>query len=167
MPSTRESPVSDLSALLKKLNEASVEFILVGGLAAVMQGVPITTFDLDIVHRRSDENIKRLFKFLKSVDAYFRRPDDTIIEPSKMDLSGTGHLLLTTCFGPLDILAVIEKDLGYHELLPSTVEIEYKGHKTYVLSLETIIKLKQGSTDPNEQYRLQIYKETLRLTRQR
>jgi hypothetical protein len=58
MPSARKPPVSDLSALLKKLNEASIKFILVGGLAAVVQGAPITTFDLDIVHRRSDENIK-------------------------------------------------------------------------------------------------------------
>ncbi len=163
MPSARKPPVSDLSALLKKLNEASVEFILVGGLAAVVQGAPITTFDLDIVHRRSDENIKRLIKFLKSVDAYQRRPDDKIIEPAEMDLKGTGHLLLTSCYGPLDILSVIEKGLGYQELLPSTVEIEFKGRKIYVLSLETMIRLKHGSTDPNEQYRLKIYKQTLRL----
>ena len=163
MPSARKPPVSDLSALLKKMNDARIEFILVGGLAAVVQGAPITTFDLDIVHHQSDKNIKRLFKFLKSVDAYQRRFDDKIIKPDEMDLRGKGHLLLTTCFGPLDILCVIEKSLGYDELLPSAIEIEFKGRKTYVLSLETMIRLKHESTDPNEQYRLKIYRETLRL----
>jgi hypothetical protein len=51
MPSINKNPqVSDLSALLKGLNEAGVEFVLVGGVAAVAQGAPVTTFDLDIVN---------------------------------------------------------------------------------------------------------------------
>jgi hypothetical protein len=155
--------MTDLSALLKKLSEAGIEFILVGGLAAVVQGAPITTFDLDIVHRQSDENVKRLTKFLKTVDAYQRRLDDKIVAPLAMDLRGTGHLPLTTCYGPLDILSVIEKGLGYEELIPSTVEIEFKGHQIHVLKLETMIKLKHESNDPNEQYRLKVYRETLRM----
>ena len=42
---------ADLPALLATLCDAEVEFIIVGGVAAVLQGVPITTIDLDIVHR--------------------------------------------------------------------------------------------------------------------
>jgi len=42
MPSIKKPPVSDLSALLEGLNEARIE------LAAVVQGAPVTTFDLDI-----------------------------------------------------------------------------------------------------------------------
>ncbi len=61
MPSKNKKPqVSDLSALLKGLNEAGIEFILVGGMAAVAQGAPITTFDLNILF------IVRLRKILKS-----------------------------------------------------------------------------------------------------
>lgn len=58
MPSVRKPTVFDLNALLKGLSKARVEFILVGGVAAVIQGAPVTTFDLDIVHRQTDENIK-------------------------------------------------------------------------------------------------------------
>ena len=65
MPSKNKKPrVSDLSALLKELKEADVEFVLVGGVAAVAQGAPVTTFDLDIVHRRTDVNVKKLMRFL-------------------------------------------------------------------------------------------------------
>jgi len=163
MPSNNEKHrVVDLSALLKGLNEAGVEFILVGGLAAVAQGVPVTTFDLDIVHRQTDENIKKLLKFLKSIDAYQRRPDNKVIEPDERDLKGKGHVLLMTRFGPLDVLAAIEKGRGFEELLPDTVEIEFRGHRVYVLSLDTIVALKRGSKDPKDQYRLPILKETLR-----
>lgn len=44
-----------LSELLEGLLEADVDFILVGGLAAVIQGAPITTMDVDIVHSQSPE----------------------------------------------------------------------------------------------------------------
>ncbi len=167
MPSNNEKfRVASLSVLLRGLNEAGVEFILVGGLAAVVQGAPVTTFDLDIVHLRTDENIKKLLKFLKSIFAYQRRPDDKVIEPDERDLKGKGHVLLTTRFGPLDILAVIEKGRGFEELLPDTVEIEFRGHKVYVLSLDTIVALKRGSKDPKDLYRLPILEETLRQMRE-
>jgi len=163
MPSNNEKHrVVDLSVLLKGLNEAGVEFILVGGLAAVAQGVPVTTFDLDIVHRQTDENIKKLLKFLKSIDAYQRRPDNKVIEPDERDLKEKGRVLLMTRFGPLDVLAAIEKGRGFEELLPDTVEIEFRSHRVYVLSLDTIVELKRGSKDPKDQFRLPILKETLR-----
>ena len=53
--SSKESTGVDLSALLEGLLEADVKFILVGGLAAVVQGAPITTMDVDIVPDRSSE----------------------------------------------------------------------------------------------------------------
>lgn len=163
MPSLKKPPTPNLSTLLKKLNEAAVEFILVGGLAAVAQGAPITTFDLDIVHRRSDKNISRLYRLLASIDACYRRPDEKIIRPLEEDLKGRGHLLLMTSFGPLDILAVIEKGMGYQELLPFSVEITFHGYKMRVLHLETMIELKHDSSRPMDKYRLRIYEETLRM----
>ncbi len=48
-----------------------------------------------------------------------------------------------------------------YELLPYTVEIAFKGHNVYVLNLETMVALKRGAAIPKEQYRLQIYEETV------
>lgn len=84
----KNQKVTDLSAILEGLIEADVEFILVGGLAAVIQGAPVTTMDVDIVHNRSSENISKLFRFLKSIEAIYRRPDDKIIVPKEEDFSG-------------------------------------------------------------------------------
>jgi hypothetical protein len=167
MPSGKKNlQAADLSALLKGLSEAGLEFIVVGGLAAVAQGAPVTTFDLDIVHHQTDDNIKKLSVFLKSIDAFQRRPDDKIIEPTEADIKAKGHLLLNTRYGPLDILAFIEKGRGFKELLTDTVEIELYGHKVYVLSLHTLIELKRDSKDPKDRYRLPILIETIRQTRE-
>ena len=54
------SPPGDLTTLLSKLASSGVEFVLVGGLAAVAQGAPITTHDVDIVPERTPQNIDAL-----------------------------------------------------------------------------------------------------------
>ncbi len=141
---------------------AGVDFILVGGLAAVIQGAPVTTMDVDVVHSQSPDNIARLLSFLKSVDAVHRRLDDRLIEPKEHDLSGKGHVLLTTRIGPLDILAVIEGGKSYEELLEHTVEIDFRDHSLRVLDLKTLIELKETSTNPKDKQRLPVLKETLR-----
>jgi len=63
---------ADFPALLEALSSAGVEFIIVGGVAAVLQGAPITTTDLDIVHRRTPENVARLLDVLLKLDATMR-----------------------------------------------------------------------------------------------
>ena len=163
MPMGSVKPTNvNLSAVLEGLIEAGVDFILVGGLAAVVQGAPVTTMDVDIVHNQSPENIAKLLAFLKSVDAFYRRPDDKRIEPKEDDLSGMGHTLFTTRLGPLDVLAVIEEGKGYGDLLEHTVEIEFRGHTIRVLDLKMLIQLKRSSTDPKDRQRLPVLEETLR-----
>jgi hypothetical protein len=163
MPTSSEkSTVLDLSAILEGLLEADIKFILVGGLAAVVQGAPVATMDVDIVHNRSSENISKLIAFLKSIDATYRRPDDKVIGPNEGDISGMGHFLFTTRFGPLDVLAFIEQGKTYEDLLEHTVEIEFRGHIIRVLNLKALVELKKTSRDPKDKQRLTVLEETLR-----
>lgn len=152
----------DLSAILEGLSRADVKFILVGGLAAVIQGAPVTTLDVDIVHDRSGENIARLFNFLQSIDAVYRRPDDKIILPKESDFFGLMHGLFTTRLGPLDVLAVIELGKTYEDLINHTVEIRFRGQPLHVLDLETLITLKKASQNPKHQQQLPVLEEVLK-----
>jgi predicted nucleotidyltransferase len=163
MPTGGRKPTgAGLSEVLVGLLEAGVDFILVGGLAAVIQGAPVTTMDVDIVHNQSPENIARLLAFLKSVEAVHRRFDDKLIELKEEDLSGKGHVLLTTGIGAIDVLAVIEGGRSYEDLLEHTVDIDFRGHTLRVLDLKTLIELKKTSTDPKDKQRLLVLRETLR-----
>jgi hypothetical protein len=40
-------------ATLRALHDAKVDFLVVGGLAAALNGAPVTTVDVDLVHSRS------------------------------------------------------------------------------------------------------------------
>jgi hypothetical protein len=151
----------DLSAIIEGLVKADVNFILVGGLAAVIQGTPFTTMDVDIVHRQSSENISKLFAFLKSIEAIYRRPDDKIISPKEEDFFQMGHILLKTCYGPLDILAFIEHGKTYEDLFQDTIEIQFRGRNIRVLDITVLTELKRTSRLPKDKQRLAILEETL------
>ncbi|MBW1690691.1 MAG: hypothetical protein JRJ70_08075 [Deltaproteobacteria bacterium] len=61
------NPIPDFLEILKTLTEHEVDFIVVGGVCAVLHGAPVTTFDLDLVHSRSPENLERLILALKEL----------------------------------------------------------------------------------------------------
>jgi hypothetical protein len=104
-----------LTASLRALTEARVEFIIAGGVAAVLNGTPVNTFDLDVVYARNDENVARLAKCLESLDAVFRIAGH---------LAGPGHLNLVGGYGPIDVLGIIGGGFTYHDLLPHSIEME-------------------------------------------
>ncbi len=84
-----------------------------------------------------------------------------MIPPAKDDIMGDGHTLLSTCFGPLDVLSIIEGGKTYDHLIEHTVNIPFRGYTIKVLDLETMIRLKKTSKDPKDKYRLPILEETL------
>jgi predicted nucleotidyltransferase len=156
------SPPPELTTLLSTLSQSGAEFVLVGGLAAVAQGAPLTTQDVDVVHRRTAENVDRLLTFLAGLNARHRERPDVEIRPTRAALLGTGHNLLMTDLGPLDLLGTIEGGRGYDDLVASAVTVQLHGHPVKVLALETLALLKRGATSPKDQRTLAILEETLR-----
>jgi hypothetical protein len=65
-------PEGNLLATLRRLAEGKVQFIVVGGVAAVLRGAPVQTFDIDVVYSLEHANVDRILAVLESLDAVFR-----------------------------------------------------------------------------------------------
>jgi hypothetical protein len=158
-----DSPSPGLETLLARLAASGTEFVLVGALAAVAQGAPLTTFDIDVVHRRDAVNVDRLLAFLASVDARYRgRPAGQVLRPAREALLGTDHQLFSTALGQLDVLGAIEGGREYPDLVRESVEIEVDGKTIRVLGLRMLAELKRGATDAKGRLALAVIEETLR-----
>ena len=155
-------PDDPIVRLLSMLIEGNVEFIVVGGAAAVLSGVPVVTKDLDIVHKRSPENVERLLSVLSQLDAHFR-PDFAQRKQRlrASDLTGHGHLNFDTTFGPLDVLCEVSGSRGFDELVPHTVELSDFDMKLRVLDLPMLIKVKAEANRPKDRMALPILIATL------
>ncbi len=152
-----------LTSILGLLLAEEVEFVLVGALAAVTQGAPVTTHDVDIVHARTDENLERLTAALQKLNARYRgRPPSSPLPPDRRALATTGHSLFMTDLGPLDCLGAIEGGRDFDLLLPLSVDLLFAGRRLRVLKLETIVELKRASNEPKDRLALPILEATLK-----
>ena len=156
-----KSPIPDFLEILKILSEHKVDFIVVGGVCAVLQGAPIATFDLDLVHSRSPDNLDRLISALKQLDALYRGRVDQRLTPGLSHLSSPGHQLLMTKFGPLDLLGTIGIGRSYDDLLKHTVELEVSKLRVHALDLETLIEAKKETISEKDKAVIPILQRTL------
>jgi hypothetical protein len=128
--------------ILFQLADEGVEFIGVGMVAAILQGVPLTTMDLDIVHRRTPQNVARLIRVLADLDAVARN-DPRRLRPNETHLLGPGHILLRTRFGDFDCLGTIDAGRGYEDLLPASIPLQFEGRTFQFLHLREILAIKK------------------------
>jgi len=123
--------------------------IVVGMAAAILQGVPATTWDLDVVHRRTPENVERLLRVLRDIHAVARH-DPRRLVPNESHLTGPGHILLETSFGDFDCLGAIDGGRAYEDLLGSSVVVEFENHPLQLLSLREILAVKIRAGRPKD-----------------
>jgi hypothetical protein len=155
-------------AAILEFRDHSVDFIVVGGIAAVLEGVPVNTFDLDIVDSRKPDNIGRLLAALDFLEAIYRMQPELALKPGLSHLASPGHQLRTTRFGPLDILGTIGRSRGYGDLLPHTHELEVgEGLRVRVLNLETLIAVREEVAGERDLAVLPIMRRTLEEKRRR
>jgi predicted nucleotidyltransferase len=152
-----------LIATLRIFQEHKVQFILVGGLAAVLNGAPIHTYDVDLVYSREPSNIDRLLGVLEKIDAIFRIQPQRRLRPTASHLAASGHLNLLTCYGPVDLLATIGRNLDYQYLLSHSDEMDIgEGIRICVLGLATIIAVKEQLGGEKDMATLPILRQTLK-----
>jgi len=140
-----------------------VDFIVVGGVAAVLAGAPIITMDLDIVFDRSAENVLRLVRALEELEAYYKDPAGRRIAPDAARLSTFKTNLLLTNLGGLDILTSVDPGFGYDDLRVRSSEYEVAGMRLRVLNLDTVIETKEAANRDKDRAVLPILRRTLEL----
>ncbi len=149
-----------LVELLRVLVRHDVEFVVVGGVAAVINGAPVTTFDLDILHRRTPENVRRLVAALTELDATFRT-DSRKLRPNESHLLGPGHALLATKLGVLDSLGAIEANTTYDDVLSDTFVATIDGLPIRTLTLGRLIRVKEQTGRAKDIAVLPVLRATL------
>jgi len=114
----------DPLGLLKTLDRHRVTYIVVGGLARIIQGADEMTNGVDIVPPMREENLRRLDLALEELDA--RRTDRKKLTPLQNDPSPEPVLALSTNLGELKIVPQPEGTRGYDDLRRAATR-EYLG----------------------------------------
>jgi hypothetical protein len=141
----------EFRAALRALAEADVEFIVVGGAAGIAHGSARLTLDLDVVYRRTRDNIDRLANALAAHQPYPRGAPKGL--PFRWDaqtiLNGM-NFTLDTDAGPVDLLGEIAGGGDYDALLPFTLILELYGVECRCLELGKLIEVKLAAGRPKD-----------------
>jgi hypothetical protein len=146
---------------LEILARHHVDFVVVGGVAAVLGGAPISTFDLDIVHDCAPTNVARLLSALADLDARYRDLTGRDLRPEARGLEGQGHHLLITRCGPLDVLGRIGLGRSYQDLIADSITRPLGEISVCVLGLEALIRTKVEAGRDKDRAVLPILRRTL------
>ena len=100
----RDLPDFDLEEMLRRLVAGGVDFVVIGGIAAIAHASPRLTQDLDIVYATDDPNLEALGRVLVEMGAKLRGVDDDVpFVADARTLEGVQLLTLDTELGQLDV----------------------------------------------------------------
>ncbi len=154
----------DPERMITTLARHGVDYVLVGALAARLQGFPRLTADADIIPSGDPENLNRLANALRELEA--RIYTDNVPEGLAFDWDGSalarGEIwYLVTTAGRLDVIFA-PADIRFDDLVAGAVEFEVFGASLLAADLPDIIRLKEAADRPQDRQDVIVLREMLR-----
>lgn len=155
----------DPEVLITTLGRHGVEHILIGAVAARLQGFPRTTADADITPATSPGNLARLAAALRELNArvYTESVPQGLPFDCSADTLGRAEMWnLVTDAGRLDIAFRPSGTDGYDDLARNAITFEVFGTTLQAASLEDIIRSKEAADRPQDRQDVVVLREMLR-----
>jgi hypothetical protein len=145
----------DIQALLEELAAASVDYIVIGGVAVGFHGYVRATKDLDVVPAPDPRNLERLAAVLRALDAELDGADDFDVGelPDPLDpdvLAQGGNWVLQTRLGRFDIMQWQGESELWAMLSPTALGVDLDGLTVKVVSYADLVTLKQQAGRPSD-----------------
>lgn len=144
-----------LTTLLRALAAEQLEAIIVGTTAAVLQGAPVMTQDVDLLIRGTRRNREKLEALCRRLGAH----------AVAHDLAGVQTLVGADI--PIDVVFDhLPGNLRFESVRSRARLLDVAGSKALVADLADVIASKEAAGRPKDHAQLPILMETLRLKHQ-
>jgi hypothetical protein len=154
----------DPTRLLRALVDRRVDFVVIGGVAAVLHGSARNTFDLDICLASEPDNLVALGSTLIELRARLRGvPDAVPFVPDAAALKRIEVLTLATMAGDLDVLRAPSGAPRYDVLRAHADRYDVGGFEVRVASVEDLIAMKTAAGRPKDLGDIEELEAILRL----
>ncbi len=141
-------------AVLQALSTVGLEAIIVGNTAAALQGVPITTQDIDLLVRDTPANRDKILRFCSTLGA--SRPVNV------SELTSTQTIL--GCMWPIDLLYdQLIGGLEFASVRSRCRAVPIGDATAVVASLTDVIRSKEAANRPKDRAVLPLLRDALRV----
>jgi len=140
-------------AVLAALKQVRLEAIVVGNVAAILQGAPVTTQDIDLLLRDTVGNRRKIAALGRALGSR-PRPISPLIDSLRIDApAGTVDLLFDHLPGRL----------SFQALRARALQLDLAGSEAWVARLEDVIASKEAANRPKDRAQLAALRDTLRV----
>jgi predicted nucleotidyltransferase len=144
-------PLFEPQRILGLLTARGVDFVLVGGYAAVLHGSPRVTRDLDLCYATDSANLRALGKVLTELHARPAAPDaDLPFVADERTLAQVELLTLETDAGRLDLMTAPAGSPGYERLRSNAARYEVGGFLVKVAEIDDLLLMKAAAGRPKD-----------------
>jgi hypothetical protein len=149
--------------VLLALAQNHVDFIVAGGVAAILHGVPRVTMDLDVSIGMEEANIRRFLDVMKKLLLVPRAPvpAEALLHPEAREkIVREKNAVVFTFMDANDPLRQVDvfltRELSYEELVQHTVVEMLDGHRVRIISAGYLLKLKKAIKPAREKDKMDI-----------
>ena len=155
------SPQIDLARIGEVLNKHQVDYVIVGGMAVVLQGGEATTVDVDLAFDRSGQNIERLADALEELSA---KPKRWVTEQFRLQSADLGSkwLHLESDCGDIDLIAEVP-GISYETIKQNCDQFEVEATRLRVASVKELIEMKRHTGRGKDAIHIAELEDLLRL----
>ena len=154
--------MQNLSELTRRLVDARVEFVLIGGFAAAAHGATLVTRDVDICCRFNEPNLRRLQAALAGLRPAHRSRRDLPLALTPDQCADLKNLYLDTDLGRVDCLSEVLGVGDFENALAHSVELELPFGSCRILDLETLIRAKEAMNRDHDRLTVRQLREIQR-----
>lgn len=156
--------------ILKSLHENQIRYLIVGGVAVNLHGVPRATFDFDLVISVDTENMTRLLELLQKDGFVPMLPEDPkgLLDPEKIsDWINSKNLIAFSFhhskenYKVVDI--VLDHPLNFEEAYARRVVKKFESLELHLASIEDLISMKEKSARPKDLKDIEFLKKAKEL----
>lgn len=139
------------AALVEALVEGGVDFVIIGGVAVILQAMPRFTKDLDICYSTDQVNLDALGNVLVAQGARLRGIPETVpFVPDGRTLRRTQIMCLTTPVGDIDLLVNPDGAPPYSALRRHADVMDLGGQSVRIASIEDMLAMKRAAGRPQD-----------------
>lgn len=139
-----ESSETPLEHIIRRMNAAGADFVVIGGQAEYLFGSPRVTYDVDICYRRTPENLTKIVSALQLLNPRLRGAPEGL--PFRFDartIQNGLNFTLETDAGDLDLLGHVEPIGTYDDLIRDAEVYDVGGIAVHTISLAHLIRVKE------------------------
>ncbi len=142
----------DFQRIFRELSDEDIDYVVIGGLAVNLHGIPRMTYDIDLMILLKTENINKIVAKLKTWGYSPRAPvepgalADEQVRNSWVQEKNTKALSFHSAEQPVgEIDLIIDSPIPYEDLRKRAIIFDIEGVKVPVISIPDLIELKLKS----------------------